>query len=141
MRLKPVTPLITSEATRPAVVAGVQVDSGDMVISLTGAPALSPEHFEAPDEFRPERWMERAGGAAHSMSSSKRVTMSFGAGPRMCPGRYLAISEMKMATAMLMASFHIDWIGTLSGAKPDEVLRLTMSPVGLKMKLSSMPVR
>ena len=41
--------------------------------------------------------------------------MPFGSGPRMCPGRYLALLEMKMAMAMLLAGFDIEAVDTPDG--------------------------
>jgi cytochrome P450 len=63
--------------------------------------------------------------------------MPFGAGPRMCPGRYLALAEMKMVAAMLLASFRLQSVGTSSGGPVRERLALAMSPVGLKMRLAA----
>ena len=61
--------------------------------------------------------------------------MPFGAGPRMCPGRYLALAEIKMVTAMLLAQFELVDVSAPGTAEPAERLALTMAPVGLKMKL------
>jgi cytochrome P450 len=63
--------------------------------------------------------------------------MPFGAGPRICPGRYLALAEMKMVLAMLLASFRIESVDTPDGQPVQERLALTMSPVGLRMALGS----
>ena len=41
--------------------------------------------------------------------------MPFGAGPRMCPGRYLALLEMKMAMAQLLGHFDIESLDTPDG--------------------------
>ena len=41
--------------------------------------------------------------------------MPFGAGPRMCPGRYLTLLEMKMAMAQLLGHFDIESLDTLDG--------------------------
>ena len=51
---------------------------------------------------RRRRRSTRVVGSGVSATSSKRVVMPFGAGPRLCPGRYLAILEMKMVMAMLL---------------------------------------
>jgi cytochrome P450 len=61
--------------------------------------------------------------------------MPFGAGPRLCPGRYLAMLEIKMVIAMLLGSFDIDSVRTPDAEEAREHLALTMSPVGLVLKL------
>jgi cytochrome P450 len=137
MRLKPVAPLIFNEARRTTVVQGVQVERGTTVICLMRAGALDASNFAQPQAFRPERWLSGEGAAAHSMTSAKRVVMPFGAGPRMCPGRYLALAEIKMAAAMLLANFEIESVAPGSGSEPQERIALTMYPVGLRMRLAA----
>ncbi len=61
--------------------------------------------------------------------------MPFGAGPRICPGRYLALLEMKMAMAMLLSHFEIDGVDTQDGGEAAERLSFTMAPVGLRLRL------
>jgi cytochrome P450 len=61
--------------------------------------------------------------------------MPFGAGPRLCPGRYLAVLEMKMVMAMLLANFDIQSVTTPDGGEAREYLHLTMAPVGLRLTL------
>ena len=63
--------------------------------------------------------------------------MPFGAGPRMCPGRYLALLEMKMAMAVLLGRFDIAAVDAPNGHEPEERLSFTMMPVGLSMRLRS----
>ena len=57
-------------------------------------------------------------------------------GPRMCPGRYLALAEIKMAAAMLLANFDIQSVATADGKDPREQIALTMYPLGLEMRLA-----
>ena len=61
--------------------------------------------------------------------------MPFGSGPRMCPGRYLALLEMKMAMAMLLSSFDIEAVDTPDGQAAQERMAFTMNPVGLTLRL------
>jgi len=137
MRLKPVAPLIFNEAMKPVVVDGVPLERGAIVVCLMRAPSLDEQLFANAGAFRPERWIAGEGAAANSIGSAKRVVMPFGAGPRMCPGRYLALAEIKMCAAMLLANFEIDSVGTADGGAPQEEIALTMYPVWLRMKLSA----
>lgn len=131
MRIKPVAPITVQQAVRDTVIAGVALPAGTLVMCLMRPGAVSEHHFANAQSFCPERWL---GGT--SASSAKRVAMPFGAGPRICPGRYLALAEMKMVIAMLFASFGIEAVTTPDGGDAQERLALTMSPVGLKMRLS-----
>jgi cytochrome P450 len=94
--------------------------------------SVSTRYFENPEAFEPERWLGAATGEA---GSAKRISMPFGAGPRMCPGRYLALLEIKMAMAMLLARFDIESVSTPDGAEPTEHMSFTMTPIGLRMRL------
>lgn len=61
--------------------------------------------------------------------------MPFGGGPRICPGRYLALLEIKMAMAMLLGQFEVESVATHDGGEPDELMAFTMGPIGLRMRL------
>jgi len=82
-------------------------------------------------QFVPERWLDE--GAERGRL--KRLSMPFGAGPRICPGRYLALLEIKLAMATLLGRFDIESIDTSDGAPPQEKLTFTMAPVGLRMRV------
>ena len=133
MRLKPVAPVIMLQASRDTVLGGVQVPAGQLVMCLMRPGAMDEGNFPAAASFSPERWLA---SGSRSMASAKRVAMPFGAGPRLCPGRYLAVLEMKMVMAMLLAGFDIGAVETPDGGEAREHLALTMSPVGLRLRLS-----
>jgi cytochrome P450 len=132
MRLKPVVPINTVQALRDTAVEGIALPAGSLVICLMRPAAVDSNRFPDPCAFRPERWLA---GTPESAFASKRVAMPFGAGPRICPGRYLALAEMKMVIATLFGTFDIASVSTPDGAEPRERLTLTMSPVGLRMRL------
>lgn len=141
MRLKPVAPINIMEAGQEAEVDGVLVPKGTFVVCVMRPAGLDPERFAQPEVFRPARWLQGdtpaadGGAAAGRMFGAKRVVMPFGAGPRVCPGRYLALAEIKMVMAMLLANFTLEHVGCDTG-EPRERLTLTMAPVGLKMRLA-----
>ena len=84
--------------------------------------------------FKPERWLAES-SPAKAAASARRVAMPFGAGPRLCPGRYLAMLEIKMVMAMLLAGFDVEQVSTPDGKPARERFAFTMSPVGLRAKL------
>ena len=136
MRHKPVAPVNSMQALHDTVLGDVQVPAGTQVICLTRRDSVSDAHVPQAALFQPERWLPGPTGAAAQMASTaKRTSMPFGAGPRMCPGRYLALLEMKVAIATLLTHFDIASVDTADGQAPVERLAFTMTPVGLRMRL------
>ncbi len=134
MRLKPVAPFIGLQLLRDTVVGDIAMPAGTVVWGMMRHDSGDDRHFPDAAEFRPERWLAD-GGPAQAASAAKRVSMPFGAGPRVCPGRYLALLEMKMFMAMLLGRFDVVGVDTEDGSEAREQLQFTMSPVGLRMRL------
>ena len=134
MRLKPVAPFQGLQAVRDTTVGDVRVPAGTLLWCVVRHDSVDEAHFANAAAFEPERWLG-ATGEAHAAGSAKRVSIPFGAGPRVCPGRYLALLEMKMALAMLLAGFDIDRVETPDGGEAAEQLSFTMAPMGLRMRL------
>jgi cytochrome P450 len=132
MRLKPVAPFLPLEALRDSVIGDVRVPKGGLVWCVMRNDSVSENHVAQADQFDPERWLRRDEGAMN-----KHVSMPFGAGVRTCPGRYLALLEIKLASAMLLSSFDIRTLDTLDGEEPQELMAFTMSPIGLHMTLEA----
>jgi len=136
MRLKPVAPLLVVQALADTTLADVQVPKGMVVTTVMRRDSVSDEHVPRAAAFEPERWLAAGeGGAAALAGSARRISMPFGAGPRICPGRYLALLEMKMAMATLLGRFEIDSVDTPDGQIAQEKLAFAMAPVGLTMRL------
>jgi len=136
MRLKPVAPLLVVQALADTTLADVQVPKGMVVTTVMRRDSVSDEHVPRAAAFEPERWLAAgAGGAAALAGSARRISMPFGAGPRICPGRYLALLEMKMAMAVLLGRFDILSVDTPDGGEAQERLSFTMTPVGLSLRL------
>jgi cytochrome P450 len=139
MRLKPVAPFVVLESLRDTTLGDVSIAPGTLVWCVMRHDSVSAEHFDRPDVFDPQRWLNGDDNADASADTSraKRVSMPFGAGPRTCPGRYLALLEMKMALAMLLGSFDIESVDVpgKGGAMAEERMSFTMVPVGLRMRV------
>ncbi len=137
MRLKPVAPILALQALRDTQIGDVRIRARTVVINLMRRDSVSDSHVPNAAAFEPQRWLGQGagGGAAALAASAKRSSMPFGAGPRICPGRYLALLEMKMAMAQLLANFDIQSVGTAHGQGAREHLSFTMAPLGLRMRL------
>ena len=132
MRLKPVAPYFINEAMHDTVVGDVEIEARTVVWSINRFDSVNEKYFENAHAFEPERWLA---GAMHGNDSAKRVMMPFGGGPRICPGRYLALLEIKLAMVMLLTNFEIADVWTPDGKEPREFLTIVMAPVGLRMLL------
>ena len=91
----------------------------------------------APAAFRPERWLGDPGapGGAHDPAAH----LPFGSGPRICPGRSLALLEMKVALALIYKSFTVTREGSADSVR--EAFAFTMSPSGLRIRLARRAAR
>ena len=137
MRLKPVAPFLPLQALRDTVVGDVLIRTGTGVHALLRRDSVSDEHVPRAASFEPERWLASSAPttSAPSATSAKRISMPFGAGPRICPGRYLALLEMKMAMATLLSRFDIVSVDAPGGGEAMERQAFTMTPVGLSLRL------
>jgi cytochrome P450 len=131
MRLHPVAPLHYFEAREDTTVGNVHVPQGTYLFCLTRLGAVDADRVDQADEYLPERWLdlERSGPL-------KKLSMPFGAGPRMCPGRSLAMLEMRMLLSMLARDFDLAAVTTPNGSPPRELMGFTVHPEPLRMRLS-----
>lgn len=100
------------------------------MLFLTRPAMLDPLNFAHPERFDPDRWKHPRDPSegAHEL----KAYLTFGAGPRVCPGRYLAAVEMRLVLSMMLRHFEIEL--AIDPAKIEEVSAFTMVP-------NTMPVR
>ena len=101
------------------------------MVMLTRRVGTSEEHFPDPMEFKPQRWLE---GGAETGQDQRRKVFPFGGGPRFCPGRYLAMVEMKMVSAMALRRFNLAI--DPDHLQVDEHFTFTLGPDVLSMQLT-----
>ncbi|WP_380678478.1 cytochrome P450 [Salinigranum sp. GCM10025319] len=79
----------------------------------------SPRHWPSPLEFDPDRWLE-------TRPAEVPAYFPFGAGPRACIGRQLAIVESKLVLATIAA----EWDPRVENEKLPRRAGITMQPSG-----------
>ncbi len=128
MRLKPVAPILLLQASGPKIVGDVAIPGGTVVAALMRRGSMDERYFERPHAFEPDRWLATTG--------NERISMPFGAGPRICPGRNLALLEINMVTSMIFRNFELKTLRTPDGRPVEEWLSFTMAPSPLLVTLA-----
>ncbi|MBN3102677.1 cytochrome P450 [Pectobacterium brasiliense] len=126
MRLKPVAPLLYLEPTKNTVIDDFLIKKGTPLLLMLNASGFDDALFQQPDDFVPERWLERG-------KASFSDLQPFGGGPRMCPGRSLALMEIKLGFHALCSGFRVE--AQQPASDVTESFAFTMSPSGFRVKL------
>jgi len=107
MRLHPVAPILLPHlAVEDGVeVGGYTVPKGSTVIFNVWAIMRDPGVWERPDEFLPERFLDKAAGVEFRGKDFEFIP--FGAGRRLCPGLPMAERVVPHIVASLLHGF--DW--------------------------------
>ncbi|HEU0200426.1 MAG TPA: cytochrome P450, partial [Burkholderiaceae bacterium] len=127
MRLKPVAPLLFLEPKEDVQLDGLHVPRGTFLMLLTRPSGLRASGTVGDDAFRPERWLGGAGAADLHHAGF----VPFGSGPRLCPGRSLALLEIKTAMSMVCRNFNV---AAPARARPvGELFAFTMMPTNLRV--------
>lgn len=131
MRLKPVAPLLLFEPLADVEIDGYAFRKGTRILVHSRYAATLDDNFTDGKSFYPERWMKESKCPMHSMDAY----IPFGGGPRFCPGKNLAILEMKLVLAMLFKNFEVEMVTPHDDVK--EIMAFTMMASSYKVKLKN----
>jgi cytochrome P450 len=106
LRLHPPAPLLVPhESTTPAVVQGYEIPAKTALFVNVWAIGRDPAVWDAPDEFRPERFV--GGSPSVDFRGTDYQFIPFGAGRRICPGINFALPVLELALVSLL--HHFEW--------------------------------
>lgn len=128
MRLRPVAPVNFVQANVDTVLGDIHIPKDTPVVILGRIAATDATYFGEPERFLPARWLEKT-DRVHEPGAS----MPFGSGPRICPGRTLALVEMRVLLATLYKSFEVERVTPSEDVR--EVYSFTIMPSELKVRL------
>ncbi|PLB46529.1 cytochrome P450 [Aspergillus steynii IBT 23096] len=77
---------------------GYRIPKGATVIPLFWSMTMDETRFENPDDFCPERWLDRTEGG---------FTNWFGYGRRVCTGRHIAMNSLYLLIARILWAYNI----------------------------------
>ncbi|XP_023535448.1 cytochrome P450 CYP82D47-like [Cucurbita pepo subsp. pepo] len=106
MRLYPAAPLlIPHESAEDCTVSGYHIPARTRLIVNVQKLQKDPRVWEAPCEFRPERFL--TSDTKFDMRGQNQQLMPFGCGRRICPGISFALQLMHLTLANLLHEFEI----------------------------------
>jgi cytochrome P450 len=100
LRLYPPAYVVGREAVKDCEVGGYPVPAGMQLFMPTWVVHRDPRFFNAPAEFKPERWTPE-----FIVTLPKYAYFPFGGGPRVCIGNSFAIMEIVLLLATIAQKF------------------------------------
>lgn len=121
MRLYPPAWVIGRESIGPFEAGGFTFPAGTTVMISPWVLHRDPRWFERPDEFLPERWINR------TQRLPRFAYMPFGGGPRICIGQRFAMMEAMLLLATIIRDFSFE---PVLGKEPKPFPSITLRPEG-----------
>jgi cytochrome P450 len=95
LRMRPPVPVVVRRLLEPMALGGYELPAGTTVAPCIPLIHFSPEHYEAPQEFRPERFLGKP--------PPTYAWIPFGGGTRRCLAASYAEMEMKRVVRTVLA--------------------------------------
>lgn len=127
LRLYPPASISARYVRRELVFRGQRIKPGTMIVYSPYATHRSPEVFERPEEFRPERWLD-------GRKPGPGEFVPFGGGAHRCLGSVMATTELTVMLATLLgrSSYRLEpqrvrAVG-ITSMRPRDGVRVTLTP-------------
>lgn len=119
LRLYPAAYVLQRTSLEPFDVAGYHFPANTTVLMSQWIVHRDPRYFDAPEEFRPERWLDGLEARLPAYAY-----FPFGGGPRRCIGQVFALMEASLVAATLAQKFRfVERPGTKVVPEPLVTLR------------------
>jgi cytochrome P450 len=102
IRLSPAATFLGFDMLADGEILGHKIPKGTNVYAMLRASGLKSNFLKDPFKFCPERWE-----AEETKQLLAGTLLAFGGGPRICPGRNLAMEDIVVAIALAFAPFDI----------------------------------
>jgi cytochrome P450 len=118
LRLYPPVSYLVRQARRAGRIGKAEVRPAEIVMVIPWLLHRSPDLWDQPNHFMPERFLAAERPASYAY-------VPFAAGPRICPGMTLGLSEAVLCLAALGQRFSL---AMAPGARVEPQCRLTLRP-------------
>ncbi|KAF2438378.1 cytochrome P450 [Karstenula rhodostoma CBS 690.94] len=133
LRLYPAGPTFGSRITGPEGLncEGVYIPGGIKVVAPRWSNGRLEEAYASPHEFIPERWYSKP-----EFVKDKRAFAPFSMGRNSCAGKKVAMSQMRLAVAILVSKYSIRFApGTSDEMSVEKNMRDQLTPLPGELKL------
>jgi len=104
LRWQMVAPMGSSRTTsRDDVYKGFFIPKGSLVMADIWSVLHDPEMYPDPEEFKPERFLNEDG----SFRDDPTLSLAFGIGKRICPGRHLVDATVFIFASSVLSVFNV----------------------------------
>lgn len=124
LRLKPVGPFLFLESCEDEIVCNTLIPSKTTMVTLISSAQNDETLFKDASSFKPSRWQSMS---EEQIKKIPKTLFPFGFGARICPGRQLALTEMKICLLEIIKRF--EFSANNNGAT--EYFAFTMKPENL----------
>ena len=129
-RLGSIAAIAPHKTTRDTSIQGFKVAKDTPVFVNFYGGMRDKNVFENPENFIPERWIDAEGKYEPHTSA----VLAFGAGPRVCPGKRLAVMMLFIFVTRIVKNFFLEEIeGHENSFEGD--FGLTLAPKNLRLKI------
>jgi cytochrome P450 len=90
-------------SSEDCVYRGFFIPKGSMMVTNSWAILHNPDLYPDPETFKPERFLNEDG----TFQDDPTISLAFGAGKRICPGRHLVDVTLFIATACVLSVFDV----------------------------------
>jgi cytochrome P450 len=122
LRLYPPAWLITRRSLEADEVGGVEIPSGALMIVSPWLVHRHPSLWDRPHQFIPDRFLDESGQRRREVINGPGY-IPFGAGPRLCIGRDMALVEAVLVIAAMASRIDIAPVGPSPRAMPLVTIR------------------
>lgn len=130
MRFKPVAPIMLFQANEDFELEEVFVKKGQRILTQHRYAALQDDNFTEAGSFKPERWLKEGRCPVHNTEAFS----PFGGGARYCPGRNLAILEVRMVMSMLLKNFEVELVTPYDSVNEKMAFTMMSSPYEVRLR-------
>ncbi|KAN0126201.1 O-methylsterigmatocystin oxidoreductase [Lactarius tabidus] len=104
LRWQMVVPLgVPHASTEDDIYRGFFIPKGSIIITNSWGILHNPDLYPDPETFNPERFLNKDG----TFRDDPTISLAFGGGKRICPGRHLVDAALFIVTASVLSAFDV----------------------------------